>query len=367
MAVVRPDDREPGAVEGRQRLDEQVDALALGDAADVEHERLVLEAEPAPEDAAPFARDLGQALSSRLRPTVAVSSRRPGQVLLGRRLSEVFRVLRPGLLTTIQDIGRPHAVASGVPAGGAMDRFAHAAANLIVGNDRTAATLECTLSGPHLVAERSCLVAITGADFEPRVNGVPAPMWTGLFLSPADELTFGGRRSGARAYVAVAGGIAGERWLGSMSTNLAGRNLAEALQPVYGERILRAIPGPHFARLPGQSREALFSAAFTVSHDSNRMGYRLEGPGLEAPGEELLSFGLVAGAVQLPSGGQPILLMADHQTAGGYPVVITVASASMPVAAQLAPGDEFSFAETPIETALQMRAAQREGLDLLMS
>ncbi|TMC81114.1 MAG: hypothetical protein E6J06_13545 [Chloroflexi bacterium] len=195
-------------------------------------------------------------------------------------MSEVFRVLRPGLLTTIQDIGRPHAVASGVPAGGAMDRFAHAAANLIVGNDRTAATLECTLSGPHLVAERSCLVAITGADFEPRVNGVPAPMWTGLFLSPADELTFGGRRSGARAYVAVAGGIAGERWLGSMSTNLmcarggmngralvagdlisageasgpavAGRNLAEALQPVYGERILRAIPGPHFARLPGQ-------------------------------------------------------------------------------------------------------------------
>jgi len=276
-----------------------------------------------------------------------------------------------------------------------MDRFAHAAANLIVGNDRTAATLECTLSGPHLVAERSCLVAITGADFEPRVNGVPAPMWTGLFLSPADELTFGGRRSGARAYVAVAGGIAGERWLGSMSTNLmcarggmngralvagdlisageasgpavAGRNLAEALQPVYGERILRAIPGPHFARLPGRSREALFSAAFTVSHDSNRMGYRLEGPGLEAPGEELLSFGLVAGAVQLPSGGQPILLMADHQTAGGYPVVITVASASMPVAAQLAPGDEFSFAETPIETALQMLAAQRERLDLLMS
>ena len=133
------------------------------------------------------------------------------------------------------------------------------------------------------------------------------------------------------------------------------------------ERILRAIPGPHFARLPGRSREALFSAAFTVSHDSNRMGYRLEGPGLEAPGEELLSFGLVAGAVQLPSGGQPILLMADHQTAGGYPVVITVASASMPVAAQLAPGDEFSFAETPIETALQMLAAQRERLDLLMS
>src|SRR6266566_6607063 len=127
-------------------------------------------------------------------------------------MTKVLRVHEPGLFTTIQDTGRLHAVASGVPAGGAMDRFAHTAANLIVGNDRSAATLECTLSGPHLVAERSCLVAITGADFEPRVNGVPAPMWTGVFLSPADQLTFGGRRSGARAYVAVAGGIAGERW-----------------------------------------------------------------------------------------------------------------------------------------------------------
>ncbi len=306
----------------------------------------------------------------------------------------MLRVLQPGLLTTIQDIGRPHAAASGVPPGGAMDRFAHTAANLLVGNDRGAATLECTLSGPHLVAERACLVAITGADFEPRVNGEPAPMWTGLFLSPADQLTFGGRRAGARAYIAVAGGIAAERWLGSMSTNLmcarggmqgralvagdlvsvgdvsgptvAGRNLAAEMRPVYGERTLHAIAGPHFTRLRSESHEALFSAAFSVSHDSNRMGYRLEGPRLDAPGEELLSFGMVAGAVQLPAGGQPILLMADHQTAGGYPVVVTLASASMPIAAQLAPGDEFRFAETPIETALQMRAAQREALDSLI-
>ena len=307
---------------------------------------------------------------------------------------EVLRVLQPGLLTTIQDIGRPHAVASGVPPGGAMDRFAHTAANLLVGNDRGAATLECTLTGPHLVAEHACLIAITGADFEPRVNGDAAPMWTGLFLSQGDQLTFGGRRAGARAYVAVAGGISADRWLGSMSTNLmcarggmhgralvagdalpvgelsgpvvAGRNLAAGMRPVYGERTLHAIAGPHFTRLQGESREALFSAGFSVSHDSNRMGYRLEGPRLDAPGEELLSFGVVAGAVQLPAGGQPILLMADHQTAGGYPVVVTVASVSIPIAAQLAPGDEFRFAEITIDTALQMRAAQREALDLLM-
>jgi len=304
-------------------------------------------------------------------------------------------VVRPGLLTTIQDIGRPQAVAAGVPQGGAMDRFAHTAANLIVGNDRGAATLECTLNGPHLVAERPCLVAITGADFEPRINGAPAPMWTAISLHADDQLTFGARRMGARAYVAVAGGIAADRWLGSMSTNLmcarggmhgraliagdmistgepsgpavAGRTVAEELRPRYADRTLHAIAGPHFTRLRPESRQALFSQPFSLSHDSNRMGFRLEGPGLEAPGDELLSFGLVAGVVQLPAGGRPILLMADHQTAGGYPVVVALASAAMPIAAQLAPGDELRFAETSIESALEMRAAQREALALLTS
>ena len=310
-------------------------------------------------------------------------------------MNETLRVVRPGILTTIQDNGRPNAVASGVPPGGAMDRFAYTAANLIVGNDRGAATLECTLNGPHLGAERACVVAITGADFEPRINGVPAPMWTAIPLNAGEQLTFGARRLGARAYVAVAGGIVADRWLGSMSTNLmcarggmhgraliagdvistgepamlvvAGRTLAEDLRPRYSDRTLPAIAGPHFTRLRPESRQALFNDAFSLSHDSNRMGYRLQGPRLEAPGDELLSFGLVAGAVQLPSGGGPILLMADHQTAGGYPVVVTLASAAMPIAAQLAPGDELRFAETSIKSALEMRAAQREALALLTS
>src|SRR5260370_13546019 len=132
----------------------------------------------------------------------------------------VLRVVLPGLLTTVQDIGRPNAVASGVPPGGAMDRFAHSAANLLVGNDRSAATLECTLRGPQLGAEQPCHIAVTGADFGPRVNGVQAPMWTAITLHAGDELSFGSTRVGARAYIAVAGGIAGDRWLGSISTNL---------------------------------------------------------------------------------------------------------------------------------------------------
>jgi antagonist of KipI len=299
------------------------------------------------------------------------------------------------LFTTVQDLGRPQAVASGVPPGGAMDRFAHSAANLLVFNDRTAATLECTLLGPRLLAESECVVAITGADLDPRLNGEPAAMWTSLSLAAGDVVSFGRRRVGARTYLAVAGGIVADRWLGSMSTNVmagrggmhgrplqagdaissgeswrpavAGRSLSESDWPVYADHALRAIPGPHADRLLGDSRAALFGSSFALGTDSNRMGYRLDGPRLEAPGEELLSFGLVAGVVQLPSGGQPILLMADHQTAGGYPIVAVVASASMPAAAQMAPGDELRFEEISIEEALALRATQRAALESLMS
>ena len=119
-------------------------------------------------------------------------------------------------------------------------------------------------------------------------------------------------------------------------------------------------------RLDPPGRRALFGSTFTVARDANRMGYRLDGPDLHVSGEELLSFGLVAGAVQLPGSGRPILLMADHQTAGGYPVVATLAGASMPVAAQLLPGEDLSFEEISLEIALEMRAAQRAALDSLI-
>ena len=305
-------------------------------------------------------------------------------------MTEALRVLHPGILTTIQDAGRPNAVASGVPAGGAMDRFAHSAANLIVGNDRGAATIECTLTGPRLVAINPCVIAITGGDLGPSI-----PMWTAVELAARDEVVFAGRRSGARAYIAIGGGVLGDRWLGSMSTNLmcarggmhgrallagdvivsgewhdppvAGRTLGEELRPDYADRSLRAIRGPHFARLTHESREELWAATFTVNPSSNRMGYRLDGAKLEAPGDELLSFPVLTGVVQLPSGGQPILLMADSQTAGGYPVIANVSSASMPVAAQLAPGDEVRFQETSIDDALTARAAQRAALESLTS
>lgn len=303
-------------------------------------------------------------------------------------MTAALRVANPGLLTTVQDLGRPHAVASGVSPGGAMDRFAHAAANLLVGNDRGAPTLECTVRGPRLLAEGPCMVAVTGADLGLRVNGAEAPTWTAIALDEGAELSFAGRRSGTRAYVAVGGGIVADRWLGSASTDLlvgrgglrgralmegdvleaaaqadpppVGRSLPEDLRPRYSDHALHAIPGPH--PVPD-----IFGPTFQVSAASNRMGYRLDGPAVHAGGDELLSFVVVAGAVQVPSGGRPILLMADHQTAGGYPVVAVVAGAWLPVAAQLAPGDELRFVEASLDDALAMRASQREALDSLTS
>jgi len=307
-----------------------------------------------------------------------------------------LHVEKPGLLTTVQDLGRPNAIVAGVQVGGAMDRFAHTAANLLVGNDPAAATLECTVRGPVLGADQACMVAITGADFDAHVNGAPVPAWTSLPLGPGDKLTFAGRREGARMYIAVAGGFAGERWLGSLSTNLmagrggmdgrplragdtlmvagethnravVGRRVPEELQPAYRDHTLYAIAGPHLKRLEPASRGALFQATYRLSNESDRMGYRLEGPRLAVTGQELLSFGLVAGAIQVPHNGQPILLMADFQTAGGYPVVATVVSASLPIAAQLLPGDELRLVSVTPERAQKMRLALAAALDTIRS
>src|SRR5713101_7523436 len=323
-----------------------------------------------------------------------VSSGRPGEVLRIDSMTVVLRAVEPGLFTTVQDLGRPNAISAGVPPGGVMDRFALRAANLLVGNAEGDVGLECTLNGPTLVAVHSCLVAITGADFDPSVNGQPVPGWTGIFLGLGDRLTFGARRSGGRAYVAVAGGVAGDRWLGSLSTYMlagrggmhgrnlragdeislarefggpvvSGRQLPERMHPRYADHTLFAVAGPHVKRLDSESRSLLFGGEFRVSREADRMGYRLDGHTLNTSGDELLSFGLAAGAVQVPRGGQPILLMAEHQTAGGYPVVATVVSASMHVAGQLVPGDELHFGEVTLEGARHMRLALAAALHTL--
>ena len=293
----------------------------------------------------------------------------------------VFDVEEPGLFTTIQDFGRPGRYGAGIPTGGAMDRFALAAANLLVGNVEDAPGLECTMSGPYLRARRPCLVAVTGADFEPLRNGRPVPTWESVFLAEGDLLSFGGRRLGARAYVAVAGGLHADRWLGSAATYLllrrggfqgrqlqggdelalageprrpsvVGRSLSASRRPAYGEEVeLRAVPGPHSTRLGPRGRRAFHGTVWRVSRDSDRMGCRLEGPELDLEIADLISFGLAMGCVQVPPSGHPILLLADHQTAGGYPVVAGVARVDLPLAGQLGPGDGVRFRETTLAEA----------------
>src|SRR5579859_2401915 len=304
-----------------------------------------------------------------------------------------LKVLRPGLFTTVQDLGRSGQRSAGIPPGGAMDRFALVAANLLVGNPEGEGALECSLEGPILRAQRACVVAVTGADFQPRRNHTPIPMWTGLLLAEGDVLSLDSRRAGARCYLAVAGGFAADRWLGSVATYplvargglegrplregdvlihgrlahsaVVGRELPRQLRPAYGRRRLAVIPGPHWKRLTAAGRRALLSDSFRVSRDADRMGYRLEGPALELAAGELLSFGVTAGCLQVPGSGQPILLMADHQTAGGYPVVATVVSADLPLAAQLLPGDEVGFEETTLEEAQARRLELWSRLDRL--
>ena len=301
---------------------------------------------------------------------------------------------RPGLLTTIQDLGRAGQRSWGVPPSGAMDRFAAAAANLLVGNPEGAALLECTLTGPQLTAAEPCLVAVTGADMSPHLNGREVPGWTSLLMAAGDTLGFGRLRSGARAYIAVAGGLQGDAWLGSLSTympaskgglegrplragdlircgparatGIAGRTLGRDLRPSYGSQVtLCAVPGPHLGRLSPASRSALWRTSFQVAAEADRMGYRLDGPALDVRDQELLSFGLTTGSIQVPPSGHPIMLMADHQTAGGYPAVAGVGRAWLPLAAQLLPGAEVRFKQVTVSAAQAEWRRMQSTLDPL--
>ncbi len=287
-----------------------------------------------------------------------------------------LEVVSPGLLTTIQDLGRPHAMRHGVPAGGAMDAFALQAANRLVGNPPDAAALEITAGGAIFVALASLVVAIAGADLGLHLDHRPAPLWMSFALRPGAQLAFMGRRHdwGARAYLAVAGGVAAPLVLGSRSTDLAGgfggfegralqagdvvrastaapgcaagRVWREDMRPAYCVwPALRVLPGPHADRFTPESIAALYGAPWRVGQQSNRIGYRLDGPRLvQAQSFNPASLGALMGALQVPPDGRPILLMADAQTTGGYPIVGVVIRADLPLAAQLLPGDALRLA-----------------------
>jgi antagonist of KipI len=284
-------------------------------------------------------------------------------------------VVQPGLLTTVQDLGRWGWQSRGVPVSGAMDPYSHRLANALVGNAPTAATLEITLVGPHLRCADARLIAVCGAAFAVSVNGHAVPMNEPVELPPASTIRFGERQQGARAYLAVSGGIDVPPVLGSRSTYTdaaigghfgralrAGDSLSLAAAH-YPKRhrvikiewpdesgkgevpVLRLMPGPHLQYVDRDALDVLTSGPYTIESQSNRMGFRLRGKSVRsATADALISEATVLGAVQIPSSGQPILLMADRQTTGGYPIIASVISADIGRAAQLAPGDVVSFA-----------------------
>ncbi len=283
----------------------------------------------------------------------------------------ILEVIEGGWLTTVQDLGRPGYARYGIPPSGAMDFFALAVANRLVGNPPGAAGLEITLTGPTLRATAPCLVAVTGADLTLQVDGREMPMWMSVFVRRGSVISFGRRRWGCRAYLAIAGGIDVPPVLGSRSTYLPGRfggldgralrpgdrlpigpapaNLVEQagrafprhLIPPYSDRpVLRAIPGPQDDHFTPEGLKTFFGAEYRILPTSDRMGYRLEGPTVvHGKGTEIISDGVPLGAVQVPPDGQPIVMMADHQTTGGYPKIAAVIRADIPLLAQGVPGE----------------------------
>ncbi len=279
----------------------------------------------------------------------------------------MIEVLDPGGLTTIQDAGRPGLAHLGVPPSGAADAPAHRLANRLVGNAEDAAALETTLRGPVLRFHRPALIALAGAPVEATAGGRPLAMHAGEHVPAGVELRLGLARVGVRTYLAVRGGIAAPETLGSAATDLltglgpaplrAGDRLAiadragpwppVAIAPVAAVprgAPLRVIPGPRDDWLAPDALERLCGEAWSVAASANRIGVRLDGPPLRRAREgELESEGMVAGALQVPPAGRPILLLADHPVTGGYPVLAVVVAADMPRAAQLRPGDHVRF------------------------
>ncbi|WP_448625171.1 5-oxoprolinase subunit C family protein [Geodermatophilus sp. URMC 64] len=279
----------------------------------------------------------------------------------------MLRILAPGPLATVQDAGRTGWAGIGVPRSGAADRASHDLANRLVGNLPGAATVEITAGGLRARAERTVLVALTGAPAALTVGGRPASMNAPTTVPAGAELLLGVPAVGLRSYLAVRGGVDVPPVLGSRSTDrlsglgpeplTAGALLAVGdsagdepvvdVAPVPAPAdapVLRVLPGPRRDWLTGEAWTRLVSAEWAVSADSDRVGIRLTGPRLERAIEaELPSEGLVPGAMQVPPDGAPVLFLADHPVTGGYPVLAVVVTADLPAAAQLRPGDVLRF------------------------
>jgi antagonist of KipI len=316
-------------------------------------------------------------------------------------------VLRPGFLTTVQDLGRPGFRQSGITPGGAADAWAMRVANLLVGNEESDAGLEVTLGGLRIKFRDERCVAWCGGDFAVRINDAPLPAGHACFVRAGSELSFGHPNPGGRAWLAISGGIKVPLVLGSRSTDLRGKfggfhgralhendllplsgnslrskELIDGLRDTrvaswcapsewalpgsrsHGSWRLRVVRGADWMRFSTESIESFVSEPFMISPDSDRMGVRLNGPLLRDSGEagKFVSEAVAAGTIQVPAGGQPILLLPDCQTIGGYPMLAHVITIDLSLAAQLRPGDQTFFCEVSLAEAQRLLLQREQDL-----
>jgi len=307
---------------------------------------------------------------------------------------EAFEVLEPGILTTIQDLGRYGFSQFGVPPSGALDTFSFRVGNLLAGNQEEEACLEITIMGLKLKALKEVIIAITGGDLSPTLNGEPLEMWRTHLLVEGDLIHFKKVRAGCRAYLAINGGFVVPKIMGSRSTYLSGkfgglegrplkkgdilytldipsplnklgfRFQSDWIPPWDKNALLRVIPGPQDHHFMEKGFQTICSSSYLVTPQCDRMGVRLEGPKIERRSdveESIISEGLISGSIQVPGDGKPIIILAELVT-GGYTKIATVISIDLPKVAQLKPGDRVRFSRISIEEAHRLLKGQEEQL-----
>jgi antagonist of KipI len=304
-----------------------------------------------------------------------------------------FLVEQAALMMTIQDRGRFGYRRYGMPESGPMDWWAHRCANQLVGNTLDTACVEVGYSSASITAVADALLAVCGAGYSVHVNNRPIPTWMSFWVKQGDQILLSKETGGQWVYIAVQGGIQSQVWMGSRSMYIrgglgsqikdgdiiemkknflptrdhAGRMIPLEMRPKYQESfIIRVISGPHKDRFSDKSISDFYSKIFSLSLNSDRMGYRLTGPKLiHTHGADLVSQGMVIGEIQVPQDGQPIVMMPDHPTTGGYTCIASVIKTDLPLLAQAGPTrSEIQFKEISVEEA---QKAYRDIVDELDS
>jgi antagonist of KipI len=300
-------------------------------------------------------------------------------------------VLSPGLLTTVQDLGRDGFGSIGVSASGAADGVSLRTGNKLIGNPEGVAALEMTLLGGTFQFSQDAIIAVTGSDFDATVDERRISLYSSIPVSKGQSLRFGPTKSGARCYLCVRGGIAVPEFLGSRSTHLLsglggfeGRALRKGdvlpvgeaantmrpqkiaeqwLEAFSPKKTIRVTEGPQWSSFSDEVRKSFFARPYLVTEEANRMGIRLRGSQTPLPSAgEMITEGVSLGAIQLPSGGQPIILFVEQQTTGGYPIIANVIAADLASLGQLRPRDEIRFELVSMEEARKLFCEQERIL-----